>query len=117
MQDSSARHNPETTKLAETAGGCDPNPDALRGLVLALCVARGAGKSICPSEVARTAGGDPSDGARWRPLMRAVRAAAATLQEEGRIVVLRKGRPVDIRIAKGVIRLALPDDRWTRQAP
>jgi hypothetical protein len=41
-------------------------------------------------------------------LLRAVRDAAALLQDQGRLVVLRKGRPADIRTAKGVIRLALP---------
>jgi hypothetical protein len=77
-------------------------------LILELCTARGVGKSICPSEVARAASGDPNDGVRWRALMRQVRAAAAALQDAGAIQVLRKNKPVDIRTVKGVIRLALP---------
>jgi len=83
--------------------------DHLQGLILQLCAARGAGKSICPSEVARAASGNPNDGPTWKPLMRAVRLAAAELQDRGEVRVLRKGKPVDIRTVKGVIRLALPE--------
>jgi hypothetical protein len=87
--------------------GTDATPERLTALILELCAARGAEKSICPSEVARAAAGDPNDGPTWRPLMRAVRAAAADLQDSGAIRVLRKGKEVDIRTVKGVIRLAL----------
>ena len=83
--------------------------DRLSALILRLCAERGPGKSICPSEVARAAADDPSDRSSWRPLMRPVRAAAAALQDSGQIRVLRKGRPVDIRTVKGVIRLALAE--------
>lgn len=96
--------NPETASEASV-----PNTALLQEKILELCRDRGAGKSICPSEVARTMSGDPNDGPTWRPLMRAVRKAAADLQDQGRIAVLRKGKPVDIRTVKGVIRLALPD--------
>lgn len=107
-------HNPETAPAAQAAPAQAAKTNATDGQAIAetkileLCTARGAGKSICPSEVARALSGDPNDGPVWRPLMRSVRAAAATLQDQGRIAVLRKGKPVDIRTVKGVIRLALP---------
>ena len=82
--------------------------DPLEALILDRCAAAGSGKSISPDEVARAAGGDPNQTQTWRPLLRSVRAAAASLQDRGEIQVLRKGKPVDIRSAKGVIRLALP---------
>jgi hypothetical protein len=64
---------------------------------------RGAEKSICPSEVARAL--DP-DEASWRRLMGPVRAAAIRLAKEGRVEVLRKGKPVDPEAEiRGVIRL------------
>ncbi len=56
--------------------------------------------SICPSEVARAASDD------WRPLMDDVRAAAAELAAEGRLVVTQKGRQVDLATVKGPVRLA-----------
>lgn len=82
--------------------------DRLEALILERCALAGPGKSISPDEVARAAGGDPNETPTWRPLLRSVRAAAAALQDRGAIQVLRKGKPVDIRNAKGVIRLALP---------
>lgn len=60
-------------------------------------------KSICPSEVARAAADD------WRPLMDDVRAAAAELAAEGRIIVTQKGRQVDLATVKGPIRLQSAD--------
>jgi hypothetical protein len=56
--------------------------------------------SICPSEVARAAAPDC-----WRALLPAVRAAAARLAAQGRIVVTQRGRPVDIRTVRGPVRL------------
>lgn len=56
--------------------------------------------SICPSDVARTVGGET-----WRPLMRDVRRVAAELAERGEIVVTQKGEPVSIREARGPVRI------------
>lgn len=65
--------------------------------------ARGAGRTICPSEVARALGGD--DG--FRPLMPAVREVAADLAERGEVAVTQRGVAVDARTARGPIRLGL----------
>ena len=67
--------------------------------ILARTAARGVGRTLCPSEVARALADD------WRPLMPAVRAVAAELAEAGRIVVTQKGRAVDPRTARGPVRL------------
>ena len=72
--------------------------------ILALTAARGAGSSICPSEAARAL--DPE---QWRRRMGDVRGAAVRLAKEGRIVILRKGKPVDPENFKGVIRLRIVD--------
>jgi hypothetical protein len=69
--------------------------------ILSLVEARGADKSICPSEVARAL--DPS----WQRLMTPVRRAAIGLASAGRIDILRKGKPVDPADVRGVIRLRL----------
>jgi hypothetical protein len=84
--------------------------DPLEALILDQCTAAGPGKSVSPDQVARAAGGNPNETPAWRPLLRSVRAAAAALQDRGAIQVLRKGKPVDIRSAKGVIRLMLPPE-------
>ncbi|MEL7487083.1 MAG: DUF3253 domain-containing protein [Pseudomonadota bacterium] len=70
--------------------------------IIDLVEARGAEKSICPSEAARRLDADD-----WRNLMPTVRAAAARLADEGRVVVMQRGEAVDPRAAKGPIRIAL----------
>ena len=74
--------------------------------ILRQVAARGPAASICPSEVARAL--RPDD---WRPLMTPVRNAAVALAREGRLEVLRKGRPADLDTLRGVIRLRLPAPR------
>jgi len=80
-----------------------PQPDAITAAILTQTTARGADKSICPSEVARALVG--GDEAAWRRLMTPVREAAIALQREGRIEILRKGKPVSPEDVRGVIRL------------
>jgi hypothetical protein len=79
-------------------------PD-IEAAILAAVAARGAGKSICPSEVARAI---TPPGEDWRQAMQPVREAARRLARAGRIAILRKGRAVDPDGFKGVIRLSLP---------
>ena len=86
-----------------------PSDDLVAEAILALVAERGRPKSICPSEAARALGGPQPDG--WSPLMPPVRRAAVALMKAGRIVILRKGRPVDDPDDfRGVYRLALPPD-------
>lgn len=77
--------------------------DPLDAIIRTLVSARGEGKSICPSEVARAEAPD-----RWQPLMGRVRARAIALAKAGEISILRKGKPVDPDDFKGVYRLSLP---------
>lgn len=77
-------------------------PDAIAATILRLAGERGADASFCPSEVARALA--PRD---WRPLLGPVRREAETLARDGRIEVLRKGRPVEPEGVRGVIRLRL----------
>ena len=72
--------------------------EAIRDLLLK----RGAGKTICPSEAARSLRSE------WRPLMPDVRRVAAGLPD---IVATQKGAPVYPAQARGPIRLGfLPQD-------
>lgn len=71
--------------------------------ILRLTTARGPEKSICPSEVARAMQPD------WQSLLTAVRRAAIRLSQEGRIDILRKGKPVPPEEVRGVIRLRIRD--------
>lgn len=94
-------------KQTDTTEGSEWGP--LETKILELCHAREAGKSICPSEVARALEADEE---KWRRLMKPVRVAAARLSEAGLIDILKKGKRIDPAALRGVIRLrlALPGD-------
>lgn len=80
---------------------------AIAETILRLVAERGPAKTVCPSEVARHLGGPHPDG--WSPLMPPVRRIAVRLTKEGRLAILRKGRPVaDPDDFRGVYRLGLP---------
>jgi hypothetical protein len=81
-------------------------------LMLELISARGAGKSICPSEVARAL---LLDAAIWRSLMPQVRAVAYCLAAQQQLRITQRGRAIDPlgEPAIGAIRLGLP----VRDAP
>jgi hypothetical protein len=83
------------------------NPAAVEDTILELLRARGSERTIAPMDVARALGGDHPDG--WGPLMPQVRRAAVRLMKHGRLVILRKGRPVDPDDFRGVYRLAPVD--------
>jgi hypothetical protein len=83
------------------------NPAAVEDTIIELLQARGSERTIGPMDVARALGGDHPDG--WGPLMPQVRRAAVRLMKQGRLVILRKGRPVDPDEFRGVYRLALVD--------
>ena len=73
----------------------------IRTEIVARVAARGAGKTVCPSEVARAVAPDA-----WRALMALVRDEARELAREGAIVVTQRGTvlPPDAEW-RGAIRL------------
>ena len=88
------------------------SPEELEAAVLALLKERGPGKTIGPADVAQAIGGNQPDG--WGPLMQPVRKVAVRLMKDGRIVILRKGRPVDPDEIRGTYRLAQPPEAEAR---
>ena len=82
--------------------------DTIQAIIRVMLAEMGPGKSILPTDVARRAGGDPTRTPEWRPLLRTVGRVAALLQDSGELAALRKGKPVDIRKAKGIIRFTVP---------
>ena len=64
----------------------------------------GAARSVSPEAVARAAAGE-----NWRRVLAQVRAEAVGLARQGRLSILRHGKPVDPGEFKGVYRLRLPD--------
>ena len=66
------------------------------------------GSSICPSDAARVVGGPA-----WRDVVPVAREVAHQLVVDDVIVVQQKGQPVDVREARGPVRLA-PGPSLTR---
>ena len=79
--------------------------DALEAAILTLLAAR-EGRTISPMDAASAVGGTHPDG--WGPLMQPLRRVAVRLMKDGKIVILRKGHPVDPDDFRGTYRLALP---------
>jgi hypothetical protein len=71
--------------------------------ILDLLAARAPTSSICPSDVARDVA--PDD---WRPLMQPVRDAAARLAAAGRVLITQGDEVVDVRTARGPVRIRRP---------
>lgn len=84
-----------------------PPDDALSKVIhdylVEMLDARLGDASICPSETARLLGEDLK--VEWRDLMRPIREVTARLADQGRIEVLQSGRPVNIREARGPVRI------------
>ncbi|MBW6397770.1 DUF3253 domain-containing protein [Roseomonas sp. HJA6] len=74
---------------------------AIREAILAQTAACPPGRSISPSDVAQVL--EPEG---WQSLLTRIRREAVLLAREGRIDILRKGKPVDPEAEiRGVIRL------------
>ena len=76
------------------------NIEAITTAMLQIAAERGPEKSLCPTDVARAVSAED-----WRPLLGAVRKVAADLARQGKIEILRKGKPIHPDEMRGVIRL------------
>ena len=76
------------------------NIEAITAALLHLAAERGPEKSLCPTDVARAVSAE-----NWRPFLGAVRKVAADLARQGKIEILRKGKPINPDEMRGVIRL------------
>ena len=81
-----------------------PAPAEIEATILRLLDQAGAGKTVSPTDAARAL----QPGPNWHLLMPSVRRVAVRLALAGRIVINRKGKPVDPNDFKGVYRLGLP---------
>ncbi|MGA0564872.1 DUF3253 domain-containing protein [Ancylobacter sp. VNQ12] len=81
-----------------------PSEEAVEAAVLEVAAAAEKGRSITPEDVARAV----SPGPQWHGTLPAVRRAAIRLAKAGKIVIYRKGKPVDPDELRGVFRLGLP---------
>jgi hypothetical protein len=64
----------------------------------------GPATTLAPTDIAR----ELEPGADWQHLLPSIRQAAVALAMAGRLVIYRKGKPVDPSAFKGVWRMGLP---------
>lgn len=81
-----------------------PSEDAVETAILAVAGRPDALRTITPEEVARSLAQGPD----WQSLLPLVRRCAIRLAEAERLVIYRKGKPVDPADFRGVYRLGLP---------
>jgi hypothetical protein len=79
------------------------DPAEIEAAILRLLAEAGSDRTVSPADAARTI----EPGPEWHRLMPAVRRVAVKLALQGRIVIYRKGKPVDPNDFKGVYRLGL----------
>lgn len=86
----------------------DPTTDSTLPLdeaILAVLAAKGDATLSAPEiaqAISQTGGDD------WHALLMPIRRAAVSLAQAGRLVIYRKGKPVDPADFRGVYRLGLP---------
>ena len=90
-----------------------PSPAEIEAAILGLLNDAGACRTVSPTDAARALAPGPD----WHRLMPAVRRVAVGLALAGRIVILRKGKPVAPNDFKGVYRLRLPRQDEPGSAP
>lgn len=81
-----------------------PAAKTARARLMALLAARGPGRTLCPSEVARDLAGTGGD---WRALMAVVHRAADALVANGSVMLTWRGRPLARR--DGPYRIGSPE--------
>jgi hypothetical protein len=79
-------------------------PADIEAAILALLAEAGERRTVSPTDAARRL----KPGLQWHGLMPSVRRAAIKLALAGRILITRKGKPVDPNDFKGVYRLGRP---------
>lgn len=83
-----------------------PDEAAMEAAILELAAKAGPGRTIGPEEAARAL----MPASEWQRALPVVRRVAVRLARAGRLMILRKGKPVDPDTLRGVFRLGLPRD-------
>jgi hypothetical protein len=84
-------------------------PSLLESLIPRLCAEARGDRTISPIDAAKAFAAERGeDELAWRSYLHDVRRAAVKLALSGRLVIYRKGKPVDPEDFRGVYRLGAP---------
>ncbi len=98
-----------TRSMSAAPEASDSSP-TLESVILALTAEARPGRTICPTDAAQAyAAARGEDELGWRAHLQGVRTTAVRLADAGRIVIYRKGKPVDPHDFRGVYRLGAPN--------
>jgi hypothetical protein len=87
----------------------DDSAPNLAAVILDLCARAEPGRTISPTDAAQAFSELRDEGELgWRAHLQNVRISAVKLAEAGRLVIYRKGKPVDPHDFRGVYRLGAP---------
>lgn len=89
----------------EKDGSAQPDPEA-EAAILDIAREIGPAKTLSPIDAAQRL----APGEAWQRALPRIRRAAVRLAVEGRLMIYRKGKPVDPLAFRGVYRLGLPRD-------
>lgn len=89
---------------ADTPRAALPAEEEVSRTILSLAAETGDAGTVSPTEVAQAL--LPPD--QWQRALPLVRRVAVSLAREGRLMIFRKGKPVDPEEFRGVYRLGLP---------
>lgn len=92
------------TPDAESTRAALPAEEEVSRAILALAAESGESGTVSPTQVAQTL--LPPD--QWQRALPIVRRVAVGLAREGKLMIFRKGKPVDPGDFRGVYRLGLP---------
>jgi hypothetical protein len=82
--------------------------ESLEDTLLSMLQALKPGESLNPNDVAKTSQLDKDRPDAWRRNLHRVKAISVGLARQGRVEILRKGKPVPADNLKGIYRLRLP---------
>lgn len=77
----------------------------IRDVLLLMAAESPSGKPIGPDAVARAIAG--KDEKVWRRMMKPIKEEAVRLAKDGKVILLRKGKPVDPDRVRGLYRIRL----------
>lgn len=98
------RHSIAMTDSPSTPADHPPLAEQPLDQALLAVLARNGSGTLSPTELAQAIGST----ADWHGLLTPIRRAAVALAKSGRMVIYRKGKPVDPDDFRGVYRLGLP---------
>ena len=94
---------PEPKSDENTQPAQSVSTEVIRDIILQMVENLDLEKSVDPPEIARALVG--TNEKAWRTLMKPIRREAIALAREDRLLILRKGKPVDPDNFKGVYRI------------